>query len=182
VTAVNSGAALALTPNLVNAQVVADYGLYANLPITNLYYGFLAYTSDQGLCVWNGSTWNTVISSSGGTVGASLAWSPASGNVDAGSTMVGFVSGLGALATEFINITLSGNTTNAGWPVGAHGQKIIVTLTSGAYSFTQTANGSTSGKKVSFSQNMIYTNGGTNQGDSFWMIYDGLLGYWKLIA
>ena len=137
----------------------------------------LAMTSDQNLCVWNGSVWSTVSSSSGGGKGATLAYSPASGSVDPGAGVPGFVASLGSLGTEFLNITLAGNTTFAGFPTGAAGQQLFCTVVSGAYTLTITSGGTTAGQVVLASNNMVFA-----LGDTFLVLNDGTLGKWKLLV
>jgi len=114
--------------------------------------------------------------SSGGGIGASLAFSPGTGVID--PTIAGFVASAGSTGTVRLKVTLAGNTTFEGLPAGADGQQLYIIVVSGNFLLTLShLNGATAQKQIVSSRDLSYALDDTAQ-----LFYDSGLGAWVLVG
>lgn len=127
------------------------------------------YDTSSGNLVIQGQ--EIALGGSGSGIGASLAYSPASGSVDPGIGITGFGGSTGRL-----KVTLSGNTTFAGLPAGADAQQLLIIVVSGAFTLTLTALGTTSGKQILASSSVVLS-----LHDALQLVYDAGLAQWVVL-
>lgn len=81
-------------------------------------------------------------------LGASLSYAPASGAIDPGAGITGFVASTNGSRTAILLVTLSAATTFAGLPIGADTQEVLIAVISGNYTLTLTCFGTTAGAQI----------------------------------
>lgn len=107
----------------------------------------------------------------GGGIGSSINFSPAAGTID--PSIAGFTTSVGR-----IKVTLAGNTTFEGLPVGADGQQLFITIVAGNFFLTLSPlNGATAQKQIRASGAPTYQLNDTAQ-----LFYDVGLGQWVLVS
>lgn len=107
----------------------------------------------------------------GGGIGSALTYSPATGSIDPGTGITGFSSSTGRL-----KITLAGNTTFAGLPVGTDAQILYLMVVSGGFTLTLTANGSSSGSAFFASTSFV-----AQLDDCLQVFFDSGLNKWVIV-
>lgn len=129
---VNPGAARALTPNLqgqLKANGTTASLLYVNLPSDsgNILPGTLAYTTDQGMVYWNGSSWTSLSSGSGGGIlGAYVNAGAVASGATNNYTPTGFP---GTSAAPVSRLDISANAAGSnltGLVAGTDGQIVVI--------------------------------------------------------
>lgn len=105
-------------------------------------------------------------------VGGAMNYAPAAGNVDPGVFVPSFGQAVGR-----VKVTLAGNTTLAGWPLGADGQQIYFMVVSGLGSVLQLATGAVTGGQP------FYASGNLSAGlfDVLQCFYDAPSGVWVVV-
>lgn len=125
--------------------------------------------------VWQSSA---IPGGGGGSGGTELSYAPASGNVDPGAGITGFIAGFGAGGTSALNLTLSANTTFAGLPTGSQGQTLLLSVVAGNFTLTLTSFGTTAGAQIASSG----TNYQIQLNDTVMLVYSTSLTAWKLLV
>ena len=154
---------------------VPEITTFADLP-SGLPVGTLAYTSDDGLCVYQPSGWLAIGSGgAGGGAGAEIAYTSPTGTID--PNLSGFVAGLGSAGTGRIRITITANTSWQGLPAGVDGQTLVLIVVSGAFTFELLALDSS----TALHQIMASANSSYEEYDAAQLVYSSSLSNWVLI-